>query len=35
VHMRRAFYQFHASTGSPIAAELLSHVASLLIFTRN
>jgi len=29
VHMRRAFYQFHASTGSPIAAELLAHVASL------
>ena len=29
VHMRRAFYQFHASTGSPIAAELLARVASL------
>jgi transposase len=29
VHMRRAFYQFHASTKSPIAAELLARVASL------
>jgi hypothetical protein len=29
VHMRRAFYQFHASTGSTIAAELLARVASL------
>ncbi len=29
VHMRRAFYQFHASTESPIAAELLARVASL------
>ncbi len=29
VHMRRAFFQFHASTGSPIAAELLARVASL------
>ncbi len=29
VHMRRPFYQFHASTKSPIAAELLARVASL------
>ena len=29
VHMRRPFYQFHASTKSPVAAELLAHVASL------
>ncbi len=29
VHMRRAFYQFHVSTKSPIAAELLARVASL------
>jgi hypothetical protein len=29
VHMRRPFYQFHASTGSPVAAELLARVASL------
>jgi transposase len=29
VHMRRPFYQFHASTGSPVAAELLTRVASL------
>jgi hypothetical protein len=29
VHMRRGFYQFHASTKSPIAAELLARVASL------
>ena len=29
VHMRRAFFQFHASTRSPIAAELLARVASL------
>ena len=29
VHMRRAFYQFHASTKSPIAAKLLARVASL------
>jgi transposase len=28
-HMRRGFYQFHASTKSPIAAELLARVASL------
>jgi hypothetical protein len=27
--MRRGFYQFHASTKSPIAAELLAQVASL------
>jgi hypothetical protein len=29
VHMRRPFYQFHASTKSPIAAELLVRVARL------
>jgi len=29
VHMRRAFYQFYASTKSPIAAELLARVARL------
>jgi len=29
VHMRRPFYQFHASTKSPIAAELLARVARL------
>jgi transposase len=29
VHMRRSFYQFHASTKSPVAAELLARVASL------
>jgi transposase len=29
VHMRRPFYQFHASTKSPIAADLLAWVASL------
>ncbi|GAB0120297.1 hypothetical protein Acid7E03_43690 [Acidisoma sp. 7E03] len=29
VHMRRAFYQFHASTKSPMAAELLARVAGL------
>ncbi|MCB8884076.1 IS66 family transposase [Acidisoma cellulosilytica] len=29
VHMRRAFYQFYASTKSPVAAELLAQVASL------
>jgi transposase len=29
VHMRRPFYQFHASTQSPIAGELLARVASL------
>jgi hypothetical protein len=27
--MRRGFYQFHVSTKSPIAAELLARVASL------
>lgn len=29
VHMRRPFYQFHASTQSPIAGELLARVARL------
>jgi transposase len=29
VHMRRPFYQFHASTKSPVAAELLARVARL------
>jgi len=29
VHMRRGFYQFHASTKSPIAAEVLARIASL------
>lgn len=29
VHMRRPFYQFHASTKSPVAGELLARVASL------
>jgi yecA family protein len=29
VHMRRSFYQFHASTKAPIAGELLARVASL------
>jgi len=29
VHMRRSFYQFHASTKSLVAAELLARVASL------
>ena len=29
VHMRRAFYQFHVSTKSPVAADLLARVASL------
>ena len=24
-HMRRGFYEFHASTGSPLAAEVLAH----------
>ena len=28
-HMRRAFFEFHASTKSPIAAELLARVAAL------
>jgi transposase len=28
-HMRRPFYQFHASTKSPVAAELLARLASL------
>jgi len=28
-HMRRAFFQFHASTQSPLAAELLARVAAL------
>jgi transposase len=28
-HMRRDFFQFHASTKSPLAAELLARVASL------
>ncbi len=29
VHMRRPFYQFHASTKSPVAADLPARVASL------
>ena len=29
VHMRRPFYQFHASTKSPLAAEALARIASL------
>jgi len=29
VHMRRAFFQFHASTKSPLAAEVLKRVAAL------
>ena len=28
-HMRRAFFQFHASTKSPLAAEVLTRVAAL------
>ena len=28
-HMRRAFFQFHASTKSPLAAEVLNRVAAL------
>ena len=28
VHMRRAFFQFHASTKSPLAAEVLKRVAA-------
>jgi hypothetical protein len=28
-HMRRAFFQFHASTKSPLAAEVLARVAAL------
>jgi hypothetical protein len=27
--MRREFYQFYASTGSPLAAELLARMAEL------
>ena len=30
VHMRRAFFQFHASTKSPLAAEVLKRVARTL-----
>jgi transposase len=29
VHMRRAFFQFHASTKSPLAAEVLKRIAAL------
>lgn len=29
VHMRRPFYQFHASTKSPLAADVLARIASL------
>jgi hypothetical protein len=29
VHMRRAFVQFHASTQSPLAAEVLTRIAAL------
>jgi transposase len=29
VHMRRGFFQFHASTKSPLAAEVLARVAAL------
>jgi transposase len=29
VHMRRAFFQFHASTQSPLAAEVLTRIAAL------
>jgi hypothetical protein len=29
VHMRRGFFQFHASTQSPLAAEVLARVAAL------
>lgn len=29
VHVRRPFYQFHASTKSPLAAEVLARIASL------
>lgn len=29
VHMRRPFYQFHASTKSPLAADALARIASL------
>jgi transposase len=29
VHMRRAFFQFHASTQSPLAAEVLARIAAL------
>jgi len=29
VHMRRAFFQFHASTKSPLAAEVLNRIAAL------
>jgi hypothetical protein len=28
-HMRRGFFQFHASTKSPLAAEVLTHIAAL------
>ena len=28
-HMRREFFQFHASTKSPLAAEVLTHIAAL------